>query len=85
MDTKHLIDAIVRPTTVLIAQISTAAGIRSPLPRVRSDLEPGTTDVLLAAPSLGSATIAVQGDSVYVAGSGPWGGRDVGRILRLPK
>ena len=34
MDTRRLIDAIVRQTTVLIAQISTAAGLRSPLARV---------------------------------------------------
>jgi hypothetical protein len=34
MDTNRLIDAIVRQTTILIAQISTAAGIRSPLSRV---------------------------------------------------
>jgi hypothetical protein len=34
MDTKHLIDAIVRQTTVLIGQLSTAAGIRAPLARV---------------------------------------------------
>jgi hypothetical protein len=34
MDTKRLIDAIVRQTTILIAQISTAAGLRSPLSHV---------------------------------------------------
>jgi hypothetical protein len=34
MDTKHLIDAIVRQTTVLIGQLSTVAGIRAPLARV---------------------------------------------------
>ena len=34
MDTKLLIDAIVRQTTVLIAQLSTAAGIRAPLAHV---------------------------------------------------
>jgi hypothetical protein len=34
MDTKLLIDAIVQQTTVLIAQLSTAAGIRAPLARV---------------------------------------------------
>ncbi len=34
MDTRHLIDSIVRQTTVLIAQLSTAAGIRAPLARV---------------------------------------------------
>ena len=34
MDTKRLIDAIVQQTTILIAQISTAAGIRSPLAHV---------------------------------------------------
>ncbi len=34
MDTKLLIDAIVHQTTVLIAQLSTAAGIRAPLARV---------------------------------------------------
>jgi hypothetical protein len=34
MDTRHLIDAIVRQTTLLIAQLSTAAGIRAPLARV---------------------------------------------------
>jgi hypothetical protein len=34
MDTKHLIDAIVRQTTILIGQLSTAAGIRAPLARV---------------------------------------------------
>ena len=31
MDVKLLIDAIVRQTTVLIAQLSTRAGIRAPL------------------------------------------------------
>lgn len=34
MDTRYLIDAIVRQTTVLIAQLSTAAGIRAPLSHV---------------------------------------------------
>ena len=34
MDTKLLIDAIVQQTTVLIAQLSTAAGIRAPLSRL---------------------------------------------------
>ncbi len=34
MDTKLLIDAIVQQTTVLIAQLSTAAGIRAPLARL---------------------------------------------------
>jgi hypothetical protein len=34
MDVKLLIDAIVRQTTVLIAQLSTAAGIRAPLAHV---------------------------------------------------
>ncbi len=34
MDTRHLIDGIVRQTTALIAQLSTAAGIRAPLARV---------------------------------------------------
>ncbi len=34
MNTKLLIDAIVRQTTVLIAQLSTAAGIRAPLAHV---------------------------------------------------
>jgi hypothetical protein len=34
MDTRHLIDGIVRQTTVLIAQLSTTAGIRAPLSRV---------------------------------------------------
>src|SRR5262245_18853162 len=34
MDTRMLIDAIVQQTTVLIAQLSTAAGIRAPLAHV---------------------------------------------------
>jgi hypothetical protein len=34
MDSRRLIDAIVRQTTILIAQVSTTAGIRSPLARV---------------------------------------------------
>lgn len=34
MQTRHLIDGIVRQTTVLIAQLSTAGGIRSPLSHV---------------------------------------------------
>jgi hypothetical protein len=34
MDSKRLIDAIVRQTTILIAQVSTTAGVRSPLSRV---------------------------------------------------
>ncbi len=34
MDTKILVDAIVRQTTVLIAQLSTAAGIRAPLAHI---------------------------------------------------
>jgi hypothetical protein len=34
MHTRHLIDGIVQQTTVLIAQLSTAAGIRAPLARV---------------------------------------------------
>jgi hypothetical protein len=34
MDAKLLIDAIVRQTTVLIAQLSTSAGIRAPLAHV---------------------------------------------------
>lgn len=34
MDTKLLIDAIVQQTTVLIAQLSTAAGIRAPLAHI---------------------------------------------------
>jgi hypothetical protein len=34
METRHLIDGIVRQTTVLIAQLSTTAGIRAPLSRV---------------------------------------------------
>src|SRR5215510_279292 len=34
MDAKLLIDAIMRQTTVLIAQLSTAAGIRAPLAHV---------------------------------------------------
>src|SRR5215813_6022389 len=34
MDAKLLIDAIVRQTTVLIAQLSTTAGIRAPLAHV---------------------------------------------------
>src|SRR5262245_59163681 len=38
MDTKLLIDAIVRQTTVLIAQLSTAAGIRAPLAHVADQI-----------------------------------------------
>ena len=34
METRHLIDGIVRQTTVLIAQLSTVSGIRAPLSRV---------------------------------------------------
>lgn len=34
MQTRHLIDRIVQQTTVLIAQLSTAAGLRAPLSRV---------------------------------------------------
>jgi hypothetical protein len=34
MNSKRLVDAIVRQTTVLIAEIATAAGIRAPLARV---------------------------------------------------
>src|SRR5262245_46477549 len=34
MDTRMLIDAIVQQTTALIAQLSTAAGIRAPLAHV---------------------------------------------------
>src|ERR1700755_381268 len=34
MDAKRLIDAIVRQTTVLIAQLSTSAGIRAPLAHI---------------------------------------------------
>jgi hypothetical protein len=34
MDVKLLIDAIVRQTTVLIAQLSTSAGLRAPLAHV---------------------------------------------------
>jgi hypothetical protein len=34
MQTRHLIDGIVRQTTVLIAQLSTAGGVRSPLAHV---------------------------------------------------
>jgi hypothetical protein len=33
-NTRHLIDGIVRQTTVLIAQLSTVAGIRAPLSRI---------------------------------------------------
>jgi hypothetical protein len=38
VDTKRLIDAIVHQTTILIAQISTAAGIRSPLAHVADQI-----------------------------------------------
>lgn len=38
MDTRILIDAIVRQTTVLIAQLSTAAGIRAPLSHVADQI-----------------------------------------------
>jgi hypothetical protein len=34
VETRHLIDGIVRQTTVLVAQLSTVAGIRAPLSRV---------------------------------------------------
>ncbi|HKP64221.1 MAG TPA: hypothetical protein VJV78_46110 [Polyangiales bacterium] len=34
MESRHLIDAIVQQTTLLIAQLSTAAGIRAPLARL---------------------------------------------------
>jgi hypothetical protein len=34
MQTRHLIDSIVQQTTLLIAQLSTAAGIRAPLARI---------------------------------------------------
>lgn len=34
MDTRHLIDGIVQQTTVLIAQLATAAGIRAPLAHI---------------------------------------------------
>lgn len=34
METRHLIAAIMQQTTVLIAQLSTAAGIRAPLARI---------------------------------------------------
>jgi hypothetical protein len=34
MDTRHLIDLIMQQTTVLIAQLSTAAGVRAPLAHV---------------------------------------------------
>jgi hypothetical protein len=34
MDTRHLIDSIVRQTTILIAQLATTAGIRAPLARI---------------------------------------------------
>jgi hypothetical protein len=38
MDSKLLIDAIVRQTTVLLAQLSTAAGIRAPLAHVADQI-----------------------------------------------
>jgi hypothetical protein len=38
MDTRHLVDGIVRQTTILIAQLSTAAGIRAPLARVADQI-----------------------------------------------
>src|SRR5690242_5793546 len=38
MDAKLLIDAIVRQTTVLIAQLSTAAGIRAPLAHIADQI-----------------------------------------------
>src|SRR5215471_3120635 len=38
MDAKLLIDAIVRQTTVLLAQLSTAAGIRAPLAHVADEV-----------------------------------------------
>ena len=34
METRHLIDGIVRQTTIPIAELSTTAGIRAPLSRV---------------------------------------------------
>lgn len=34
METRHLIDGIVRQTTVLIAQLATAAGVRAPLAHI---------------------------------------------------
>src|SRR6185436_9126563 len=38
MQTRLLIDAIVRQTTVLLAQLSTAAGIRAPLAHVADEV-----------------------------------------------
>jgi hypothetical protein len=38
MDTRHLIDAVVRQTTVLIAQLSTSAGIRAPLAHIADQI-----------------------------------------------
>src|SRR3954452_16351336 len=38
MNTRLLIDAIVRQTTVLLAQLSTAAGIRAPLAHVADEI-----------------------------------------------
>src|SRR5882672_162470 len=38
MQTRLLIDAIVRQTTVLVAQLSTAAGIRAPLAHVADEV-----------------------------------------------
>jgi hypothetical protein len=38
MDTRYLIDAVVRQTTVLIAQLSTAAGIRAPLAHIADQI-----------------------------------------------
>lgn len=38
MDTRYLIDAVVRQTTVLIAQLSTAAGIRAPLSHIADQI-----------------------------------------------
>src|SRR5262245_26811669 len=34
METKHLIEGIVQQTTILIAQLSTAAGLRAPLAKL---------------------------------------------------
>jgi hypothetical protein len=83
MDTKHLIDAIVRQTTVLIAQISTAAGIRSPLARVADqvflelsrELETQGVTRKVAADMFGLALRSYQKKIQRLAGSATYGGR----------
>src|SRR6185295_8389263 len=85
MDIKLLIDSIVRQTTVLIAQLATAAGVRAPLAHVANQVfvdltkelrEQGVAQKVIA-DMFGMALRTYQSKVQRLTESGTYGGRSL--------